>query len=97
MLQIVGLVIPIFAVISFGHLSISRNILNPDGLAALSGFAYWLALPSLLFSSIEESHTPQVMGIAGIYLACCIFVFACARLWCRGHRQLSRIRNGFWQ
>jgi malonate transporter len=78
MLQIVGLVVPIFAVIVFGRLSISRKILDPDGLAALNGFAYWLALPALLFGSIAESHAPQVMGIAGIYLACCILVFAFA-------------------
>ena len=59
---------------------LTRNILTPEGLAALNGFAYWLALPALLFSSIAESHAPQAMGIAGIYLACCIFVFACAVL-----------------
>jgi malonate transporter len=80
MLQIVGLVVPIFAVIVLGRLSVSRKILNPDGLAALNGFAYWLALPALLFGSIAESHSTEVMGIAGVYLACCIFVFACAML-----------------
>lgn len=78
MLQIVGLVIPFFAIIVFGRLSVSRKILSPDGLVALNGFAYWLALPALLFGSIAESHTLQVMGIAVVYLGCCIFVFASA-------------------
>ena len=76
MLQIVGLVVPIFAVILLGRLAVSRHILTPEGLEALNGFAYWLALPALLFGSIAESQSLEVIGIAGIYLACCIFVFA---------------------
>ena len=76
MLQIVSLVVPIFAVILLGRLAVSRHILTPEGLEALNGFAYWLALPALLFGSIAESHSLEVIGIAGIYLACCIFVFA---------------------
>ena len=78
MLQIVGLVIPIFAVIGAGRYAISLGILRPEGVAALNGFAYWLALPALLFASIAENHAPQVIGVAGIYLVCCIFIFATA-------------------
>ena len=80
MLHIAGLIVPIFAIIGFGRFAVSRGVLSPEGLTALNDFAYWLALPALLFSSIAESHAPQALGIAGIYLACCIVVFACAML-----------------
>jgi malonate transporter len=80
MLQIAGLVLPIFAVIAFGRLAISRKLLSPDGLAALNGFAYWVALPALLFGSVAESHAPKVMDGAEIYLFCCLVIFAAAML-----------------
>jgi malonate transporter len=80
MLQIIELVVPIFAVIAFGRIAVARRLLTPDGLAALNGFAYWLAMPALLFSSIAANRSPEVPGIAWIYLVCCLLVFAAAML-----------------
>lgn len=80
MLKILELIAPLFAVIAMGHLAIRRSILDTTGLAALNGFAYWVALPALLFNSIAEVRTPGLMTVAGIYLACCILVFALAML-----------------
>jgi len=78
MLQTFGLVIPIFAIIAMGWLAIHRNILDQAGSAALTGFAYWVALPSLLFGSIAEIEAKGLIDLAGIYLACCLAVYGCA-------------------
>ncbi len=78
MLQTFALVIPIFAIIVMGWLAIHRNILDQAGSAALTGFAYWVALPSLLFGSIAEIEAKGLMEVAGIYLACCLAVYGFA-------------------
>jgi malonate transporter and related proteins len=78
MLQTFGLVIPIFAIIAMGWLAVRRNILEETGSAALTGFAYWVALPALLFGSIAEIEAKGLIDVAGIYLACCLAVFAFA-------------------
>lgn len=72
MLQTLGLVIPIFAVIAMGWLAIRRKMMEPNGAAALNSFAYWVALPALLFGSIAEIQTSKLIELAGIYLTCCL-------------------------
>jgi predicted permease len=88
MLQTFGLVIPIFAIIAMGWLAVHRNILDQAGSAALTGFAYWVALPTLLFGSIAEIDAKGLMAVAAIYLACCLAVYgvaiAASRLLLRG-------------
>jgi predicted permease len=78
MLQTFALIIPIFSVIAMGWLAIRRNMLDSAGLTALNGFAYWVALPSLLFGSIADIEAKGLIDVAGIYLACCIVVYGCA-------------------
>ena len=80
MLHIISLVVPLFAVIALGRVTVSRGWLSPEGLGALTGFAYWLALPALLFSSIAQGDPLQVVGTGGIYLVCCLGVFAAAMI-----------------
>jgi malonate transporter and related proteins len=76
MLHIIGLITPLFAIIAMGRTAISLKFLDPAGLAVLNGFTYWVALPALLFGSIAEVQAPHLMDVAGIYLVCCILVFA---------------------
>jgi malonate transporter len=82
MLQIIGLVIPLFAVIAVGRMAVSYKRLDSAGLAALSGFTYWIALPALLIGSVAEAHAQNLIEVAAIYLACCIAVFAASMLLC---------------
>jgi malonate transporter len=73
--SVLALVAPLFAVIGMGWLAMRRSMLDSAGLAALTGFTYWAALPALLFGSIAEVDAPRLMDVAGIYLICCILIF----------------------
>jgi malonate transporter and related proteins len=75
MLYFTGLVAPIFAVIAAGYFANRRGLLQPAGLAALTGFTYWLALPALLFGSIAELDSTGLLVASEIYLAACLIVF----------------------
>jgi predicted permease len=78
MAYIAGLVVPIFAVIALGRAAIWLRILNPGGLAGLNGFAFWVALPALLFGSVAELATAGWLQIAVLYLAASIALYAVA-------------------
>lgn len=77
---IASLVAPIFAIIVMGRASIWLRIPDPAGLAALNGFAFWVALPALLFGSVAEIATSGWLDIAGIYLAAAILMYCAALL-----------------
>jgi malonate transporter and related proteins len=78
MVQALGLIIPIFAVIAMGWLAVQLKLLDSPSLAGLTGFAYWVALPSLLFASIAELDPGGAFAVAIIYLACCLVVYGFA-------------------
>jgi len=70
-----GLVLPIFAVIGAGHFAVRRGLVATEGLAALTGFTFWLALPALLFGSIAEMDSSGLMDVSEIYLVACLIVY----------------------
>jgi malonate transporter len=78
MTQTFGLITPLFAVIAMGWLAVRLKWLDSPSLAGLVGFAYWVALPSLLFASIAELDPGGALAVAGIYLACCLVVYGLA-------------------
>jgi len=82
MLQIIGLIIPIFAVIGLGRAAVSYQKLDAAGLAVLNGFTYWVALPALLIGSIAGSHGENLLEVSVVYLACCIAVFLMSMIIC---------------
>ena len=78
MTQTLGLITPLFAVIAMGWLAVRLKWLDSPSLAGLVGFAYWVALPSLLFASIAELDPRGALAVAAIYLACCLVVYGLA-------------------
>src|ERR1700722_10625184 len=78
MVQALGLIIPLFAVIAMGWLAVRLKRLDSPSLAGLVCFAYWVALPSLLFASIAELDPGRALAVAIIYLACCLVVYGFA-------------------
>lgn len=92
MLQIIGLLLPLFALIVMGRLAVTRNMLTQAGVNALTGFTYWIALPALLFGSIAESPALALLDVSAVYLACCLAVFfaAMALSWWRYGPSVSR-------
>jgi len=73
--QIIELVIPLFALIGLGRLAFQRAYIDGAGVAALTGFTYWVALPALLIGSVVNGRSDHIVFTAGIYIACCIIVF----------------------
>jgi malonate transporter len=75
--QILGLIVPLFAVIALGHFAERLKFLDANSSASLNGFAYWVALPSLLFVSMARLQAGgELSGVALIYLACCLAIYA---------------------
>jgi malonate transporter len=66
MQQTLSLVIPIFVVIAMGWIATHRAFIDPPGLAALNGFAYCVALPSLLFGAFANMDVNGLIDAAGI-------------------------------
>ena len=76
--QTFTIIIPIFVVIAMGWIAARRNFIDPIGFIALNAFAYWVALPSLLFGSTANMDANGLLDVAGVYLGCCVAVYACA-------------------
>ncbi|MBV8891204.1 MAG: AEC family transporter [Acidobacteria bacterium] len=91
MIQIIGLLLPIFAIIALGRAAVRFALIDPAGVRGLNDFTYWLALPALLFDSIAMGETLHLLGIASIYLAGCLLVYGLALLLARVllHMRLS--------
>jgi predicted permease len=78
--QVAGLIAPVFAIIALGHFAKGRLWPDEAGLAALTGFAFWIALPALLFGSIAETKSTGLFNVAGIYLIACLIVYGASML-----------------
>lgn len=63
-----------------GHFAKGRLWPDEAGLAALTGFTFWIALPALLFGSIAEAKSAGLFNIAGIYLIACLLVYGVSML-----------------
>ena len=62
--QVFALIVPLFAVIALGHLAARRSFLDANASAVLNGFAYWVALPSLLFVSMARIQGEGLFSVA---------------------------------
>jgi malonate transporter len=76
--QILGSVIPLFAIIALGKLAIQYRFLDPAGTVALSRFALFLLVPALLFGLIAEAPTADMFGVGGVYLVGCLIMYVVA-------------------
>jgi malonate transporter and related proteins len=78
MIKILQLAAPLFAIIFLGWIAKRRELLDAREVAGINSFTYWIALPALLFGAILETDTANGLNVAGIYLACCLFIYAIA-------------------
>jgi len=72
---LLSLILPLFALILMGWLTVRLKLLDEAGASGLSGFAYSAALPALLFSSIVQLRTLPTLTASVAYLSCCIVLF----------------------
>jgi malonate transporter and related proteins len=93
MTEILSLLLPVFAIIALGRVAVASGLLEPIAVKSLNDFALWVALPALLFRSLAEAASLQVIDIAAVYLAGCLIVYAGAGLvaWFFVSRRLGEV------
>ena len=67
MAHILGIVLPLFAVIGLGKLAAYFQYLDAAGTAVLTRFAFMLAVPALLFGVMAEGPAADIWGPGGVY------------------------------
>ncbi|MBS0641463.1 MAG: AEC family transporter [Proteobacteria bacterium] len=85
--QILGSVLPLFAIIGLGKLATSFGFLDAAGSVVLSRFAFFLLIPALLFGLIATGPASDVFGPGGVYFLGCLFVYClalCVGRWLNG-------------
>jgi malonate transporter and related proteins len=77
-LQILGIVLPLFAIIALGKAAIRWNFMDSSGSAILSRFTFYVPIPALLFGLMAELQIS--LGVSGAYFTGCLLIYAVA-LW----------------
>jgi predicted permease len=77
MVNVLGLVAPVFALILLGYGAALRRLISPEGLRGLNDFAFYLAAPALLFAG--ASQVTLAGGRVGIvFFAGVLVIYAAA-------------------
>ncbi len=66
--QLLGVVAPVFALIAMGWTAAQRVWIEPAGARGLTNFAYFAAMPALLFGSIAGAPPLHLVHVAGSFL-----------------------------
>ncbi|MBE9605420.1 AEC family transporter [Acetobacteraceae bacterium H6797] len=74
MIVLLNVMGPIFALIGIGYLFARRRWVSDEGLKALSGFAFGLGIPALLFNNATTPH-PSGGPIAPAFFAGCLTIY----------------------
>ena len=72
-------VAPIFAIIAAGYLAARRRWVSQEGFAGMTGFAFYLAAPALLFASGTAGHQGGGGAALAFFLGCAVLY--AATLW----------------
>jgi malonate transporter and related proteins len=78
MLQILGIVFPIFAIIGLGKAAIRWKFMDATGSAILSRFTFYVPIPALLFGTISEMAVGNSFRLGGAYIVCCLMLYGIA-------------------
>jgi predicted permease len=91
--HILGVVLPLFAIIGLGKLAVHFAYLDTAGAAVLSRFAFLLLIPALLFGLVAEAPTADMFGPSGTYFVGCLIVYGIA-LWIARWLQNPSLSHG---
>ena len=83
MTQLLGIVAPVFVLIGIGWVSIHRGWTDRAGARGLTNFAYFAAMPALLFDSIAGAPPLHLVHVAGSFLLGAVALFFVAMLLAR--------------
>ena len=78
MIEILSLLVPVFAIIALGWAAVIYGLLDALAVKSLNDFALWVALPALLFRSVAESKSLHLMDVSAVYFASCLLVYISA-------------------
>jgi predicted permease len=78
MLAVFGIVAPVFSLIGLGAAAIRVRFIDAAALRGMTDFVFFLAMPSLLFSSVAGAPPLRLLDIAGSFLAGAVLLFTVA-------------------
>jgi len=75
-----GIVAPVFAIIGLGAGAIRVGFIDAAALRGMTDFVFFLAMPSLLFSSVAGAPPLRLLDVAGSFLGGAVLLFTFAVL-----------------
>ncbi|HEX3575733.1 MAG TPA: AEC family transporter [Rhodopila sp.] len=75
MLQVIGIVLPIFTVIGLGKAAVHWRVFDAVATANLTKFAVYFLIPALTFGIIAEARPANVTAFSLAYLAGCSMIY----------------------
>lgn len=86
-MEIIALIFPVFAIIVTGFLFARFKVLPGNVAGSLTQFAFWVAIPALVFGVIAEQEIssllnwPFILVYGGVTSVLALLLFLAARLW----------------
>jgi malonate transporter len=77
-IEVFGIVAPVFALIAMGAASVGLRLLDTAAVRGMSDFVFFAALPSLLFRSVANAPPLRLLDVAGSFIAGAFILFAVA-------------------
>ena len=78
-----GIIAPVFALITLGACAMRARFLDAAALRGMTDFVFYLAMPSLLFSSIARAPELRLIDVAGSFIGGAFLLFFLAVLLAR--------------
>jgi malonate transporter and related proteins len=78
MIALLSVIGPVFALIVMGRLAVRFRWVDTGGLRGLNDFAFYAALPALLFGSVAEAPNLDILELGSVYFGGCLIVYALA-------------------
>ena len=78
MISLLSVIGPVFALIVMGRLAVRFRWVDAGGLRGLNDFAFYGALPALLFGSVAEAPSLDLLQLGSVYFGGCLIVYALA-------------------
>jgi malonate transporter and related proteins len=83
MIALLSVIGPVFALIVMGRLAVLYHWVDGGGLRGLNDVAFYAALPALLFGSVAEAPSFDVLELGSVYFGACLIVYAVAMVLAR--------------
>ncbi|MCR0985351.1 AEC family transporter [Roseomonas populi] len=85
MLDVLGLVAPVFLLIALGYVASVRRMLSDEAIKGINDFAFWLCAPALLFVSAASGGGLAAHGgrLEVAFFSCVLLVYAVCLVLCR--------------